>query len=92
MDQAPQDNGHSPRMTVFKKHLDNVLSHMVIWFLGDPVWSQELGSVLVGPFQLKIFYDSMINSREWTNKQSKKVKENVRILLKTLGDLVKENT
>jgi len=28
--------------------------------VGVPVWSQELGSmILVGPFQLRIFYNSM---------------------------------
>ena len=33
-----------------------------IWseFWGRPVWTQELDStILVGPFQLRIFYDSM---------------------------------
>jgi len=44
----------------FKKHLDSALTHMV-WFLGDAVWSQELGSVIhMGPFQIMIFYDSTI--------------------------------
>ena len=44
----------------FKKRLDNALRHRV-WFLGDPVWSQELDlMILVGPFQLKIFYDPII--------------------------------
>jgi len=32
-----------------------------VWFQSGPVWSQELSLViLVGPFQLRIFYDSMI--------------------------------
>jgi len=36
-----------------------------IWsVLGGPVWSQELASmILVGPFQLRKFCDSMINER-----------------------------
>ena len=39
-------------------------THLVwclVWFLGGPVWNQELDMViLMGPFQLGIFYDSMI--------------------------------
>ena len=40
---------------------------LVIWseFLGRPVWCQELDStILMGPFQLGIFYDSMILWKE----------------------------
>lgn len=41
------------------KYLDNTLSH-VAWYLGGSAWSQELGSMtLMGPFQIRIFYDSM---------------------------------
>lgn len=33
---------------------------VIIWYLGSPLWSQELNSViLVCPFQLVIFYDSV---------------------------------
>ena len=38
---------------------------LVMWFevLGRPVQCQELGlMIVVGPFQLKIFYDSVIKS------------------------------
>lgn len=45
-------------MPKFKKHLDNTLRNMV-WILSSRVGNQELDSAtLVGPFQLKIFYDS----------------------------------
>ena len=60
MERAAQGSGHGPELPEFKEHLDTSLRHRV-WFLGGPVWSQELDSmILVGPFQLKIFYDSMI--------------------------------
>jgi len=41
-------------------HCLRALSEHRVWILGGPVWSQELGSVIhVGPFQLRIFCDSM---------------------------------
>ena len=44
----------------FKERLDSTLSNGV-WIWGRAVWSQEPDSmVLVGPFQLRIFYDSMV--------------------------------
>ena len=55
----PKEVVTTPSLTEFKKHLDNALRHRV-WFLGGPVWSQELDSmILVGPFQLRIFCGSM---------------------------------
>lgn len=45
---------------VVKMHLDNALRHGV-WILGDPVWSQELKSViLLVSFQLGICCVSII--------------------------------
>ena len=50
----------APSLPEFKKHLDNALRTMV-WFLGGPVRSQRLEwMILMGPFQLEIFYDSLI--------------------------------
>lgn len=51
----------APSPKEFKKCLDNILRYMV-GFLGCPVKDQELGSmILMGPFQLSTFYDSMIS-------------------------------
>jgi len=48
------------RLPEFKKLLDDALSYMV-WFLSDPAWSQEMAlMILVNPFQLGMFYDSVI--------------------------------
>lgn len=61
----PWNRLHRAVVTAFSlpklnKHLDNILRHMV-WFLGGAMWSQGLDSIiLMGPFQLKIFYDSVI--------------------------------
>jgi len=56
MEQAPQCSGHSPKQLEFK---DNALRHRV-WISGGPVWSQELDALVsVGPFQLRLFYDSL---------------------------------
>jgi len=58
-EQAPQSSGQGPKLMEFKKHLNNALRHRV-WTLGGPVWSQELDwMILMGPFQLGIFYDSV---------------------------------
>ena len=47
-------------MLEFKECLDTAVRHRV-WILGGAVWSQELDSViLTSPFQLWIFYDSVI--------------------------------
>ena len=41
--------GHSTELSKFKKHLDVALGY-VVSFLGGPVWSQELDSmILEGP-------------------------------------------
>jgi len=62
LEQCPQGSGHGPELPEFKKHLDSALRHRVC-ILGGPLWSQELDSTfLVGPFQLGIFCDSMIQS------------------------------
>jgi len=62
LEQAPQDSRHGPRPLEFKDCLDTVLSHMV-WFWGGPVWNQKLDSmILMGPFQHRIFCDSMKKS------------------------------
>ena len=60
MEQPAQGSGHSPELLEFKECLDNTLRHRV-WILDGPVWSQELDSVfLVGLFQFRIFYVSMV--------------------------------
>ena len=47
-------------MLEFKECLDTAVRHRVC-ILGGAVWSQELDSViLTSPFQLWIFYDSVI--------------------------------
>ena len=51
----------APNLSELKEHLDDALSRDLV--LGSPVRSRELDSmILLGPFQLEIFYDSMINS------------------------------
>ena len=56
----PREVVTAPSLPECKKHLDNTLRNMVS-FLDGPVWSQELDlMILVGPFQLRIFCDSMI--------------------------------
>ena len=46
----------TPSLTEFKKYLDDACRHMVS-FLGCPLQGQDL--ILIGPFQLSIFYDFM---------------------------------
>lgn len=59
MEQAPQGSHHDPRLLELKEHLDSSLRHLV-WCLGGAVWSRELDSmILVGPFQLGMYYDSL---------------------------------
>lgn len=49
----------APSLTEFKKCLGNTLGH-VVRFWGGPLESWELSSmILVGPSQLRLFYDSM---------------------------------
>lgn len=60
MGQASQDSGHGSQLLQLRKRLDNVFSHMV-WFLGGPVWSRELDSlILMDSFSLAVFYDSTV--------------------------------
>ena len=59
MEQAVEGRGHSPELTEFRESLDTALRHRV-WILGGPVWSQELDSILMGPFQLRVFCHSMV--------------------------------
>ena len=50
-------------MLEFKECLDSALRDGV-WILSGPVWSWELDSmILVGPFQLRIFCDSIKSCR-----------------------------
>jgi len=66
---APEGSGHGtgypgqwsqPSPARFQGVFEYHLRHRV-WILGGSVWSQEFNSVvLVGPFQLGIFYDSVI--------------------------------
>lgn len=52
----------APNLLELKKHFDNALRHMV-YFLGSPVWSTELDSIIfVSPLQLGLFYDSKIDA------------------------------
>lgn len=51
MERTAQGSGHSPELPHLREYLG----------LGCPSWSQELGSmILVGPFQLGIFFDTVI--------------------------------
>lgn len=46
-----------------KECLDNILRHWV-WILGGLVWSQQLDlEILVGPFQLRVFYDLLVDKK-----------------------------
>ena len=59
LQRALQGRDHSPRVLEFKMWIETALSYMA-WFLGGPVWSQVLNSmIIIGPFQLGIFHDSM---------------------------------
>ena len=58
-DRLPRAVVTASSLPEFKKCLDNALRHGV-WFWVGPVWSQELDlMIIVGPFQPRIFYDSM---------------------------------
>ena len=60
-------------MLEFKLCLDITLRHRV-WIWGGVVWSQELCSViLVDPFQLRIFCDSMKLKIVYSKKQEKRL-------------------
>jgi len=75
LEQAPQGSKVVMALSLpgFKKPLDNALRHKV-WFLGSPVWSQELDlMILLGPFQLGTFYDSMKLSIDNTSSINSKL-------------------
>lgn len=60
LEQAPQRGGHFTKLPKSKKHPENILSH-TIWFLSGPMWNQKLDLIiLMGPFQLRTFHDSII--------------------------------
>lgn len=49
----------SSKLPEFKKRLEKT-PRCKIWILSSPMWIQELDSmILLGPFQLKIYYNSM---------------------------------
>lgn len=53
----------APSLREFKKHLDNALGHSVA-VTAYPVQGPELDWMIpVGPFQLWIFYDSVISTQ-----------------------------
>jgi len=59
-EQTHQGSDHGPELPEFKECLDSILRHGV-WILGGPVWSQGLDMVVpVSPFQLRMFYGSVI--------------------------------
>jgi len=60
MEQAAQGSGHSPDLLEFREHLDSALRHWD-WDCGWCCVELGLDSViLVGHFQLRIFYDFII--------------------------------
>lgn len=62
LEQAPKGSGHDIKPTRAQETLgQHSQTNYLLW--GASVWSQELDSMLViGPFQLAIFYDSMDTS------------------------------
>ena len=61
-DRLPREVVMALSLTELKQRLDTALRHRG-WFLGGPVQSQELDSMtLVGPFQLRMFCDSVTSS------------------------------
>lgn len=55
----PREVVTAPNLSEFKKGLDNAFRHGV-GFLGCPAQGQQLDSmILMGLFQLRIFYDSI---------------------------------
>ena len=50
------------------RSFNNTIKHWV-WILGGPVWSQGLDLIPVVPFQLRIFYDPIGNSRDFLRKK-----------------------
>jgi len=60
MEQAPWGSGHGPELPDFKEHLGDALRDRA-WILCGLMLSQDLDSMaLMGPFQLGMFYDSVI--------------------------------
>ena len=68
MEQPAQHSGHGPELPELTEHLDKALSHIIFgWFYVEPGVGRgsNLGPfpswtwILVGPFQLRIFYNSV---------------------------------
>ena len=63
--QAPQGMVTAPRLPELQECLENSLRDAQGGIVGVSVQGQELDSViLVGPFQLQIFYNSMVLRRD----------------------------
>ena len=55
----PREVVTAPSLSEFKEHLDKALSYGLV--LGSPARSRELDSMILrSPFQLEIFYDSVL--------------------------------
>lgn len=60
MEYAPQESGHDSELARGQE-ISGQCSQLHALIFGGPVWSQELNSaILLGPFQLDIFNDSLI--------------------------------
>ena len=60
MEHVPQGSGHGTKLNRVQE-VSGQHSQMYGLILGGPVWSQELDLViLMGPFLLRIFCDSLI--------------------------------
>ena len=69
MERPAQGSGHGPQCQS-SGSVWRALSTLRVWILGGAVWSQGLDSmILVGPFQLLWFYDSIIFSGQNNNKK-----------------------
>ena len=68
--QAPQGSGHGTDQPEFKQWLDNTFRNVVL-FLGGPVWRwMPDWMILVDPFKLRIFYNSMDGLGGWYAKSA----------------------
>jgi len=60
LEQSSQGRGHGSKPEELEKHLDKALRY-IVWLLSGSMWIQQLDSIFfVDPFQLRIFYDSVI--------------------------------
>lgn len=60
VEQAPQSSSHGIKLTRDQEVTQNNTLKCTVWFLGGPMWYQELDlMILLGPFQLQTFSDSM---------------------------------